>query len=175
MRQHDSVHGGRALGRAEKRSREQAEFPSPGYPKILSSRVPNLDNIRRGSGWRWGGLLLACALMASINAQTPLRGGTTVSYCVEKLAPIPSPTIFEVNHRLQPRQRIQVQAGEPGLKRSRWRVVQRNGRIIERQLLEEVVLNPPQPRIYQVGVYRHIASRGQVTRCLLYTSDAADE
>lgn len=115
-------------------------------------------------GWRWCGLLIALALVISAAAQNRPRGPSWVVYCVEKQEPIPPPTIFEVNCRLQPRQRVLVQQGEPGLKRSRWRIVERNGQIIERQLLEEEVVKPPQPHIYHVGVYRHIASRGQVAR-----------
>jgi 3D (Asp-Asp-Asp) domain-containing protein len=87
-----------------------------------------------------------------------------VVYCVEQRETVPAPAIFEVNHRLQPRQRVLVQQGTPGIVVSRWRVVQRNGHILERQLLQREVIQPPQPAIYQVGVHRHIASRGQVAR-----------
>ncbi|MCS7065278.1 MAG: 3D domain-containing protein [Fimbriimonadales bacterium] len=121
-------------------------------------------NTRWGGGWRWYGLLTALALLVGVEAQARQTGRSTVVYCVEKMESIPPPTIFEVNRRLQPRQRLLVQQGEPGLKRSRWRVVQRNGRLVERQLLESEVLKPPQPHIYHVGVHRHIASRGQVAR-----------
>ncbi len=118
----------------------------------------------RGDGWRRYGWVAGLVLVVSGAAQSRPPSTSTVSYCVERLERIEPPTIFEVNHRLQPRQRVLVQKGEPGLRRVRWRVVQRNGRILERQLLESELLKPPQPNLYHVGVYRHIASRGQVAR-----------
>ncbi|MEN3002594.1 MAG: 3D domain-containing protein [Armatimonadota bacterium] len=119
---------------------------------------------RWGGGWRWCGLLLIVALSASVAAQSHRGDPSLVVYCVEKMQSIAPPTIFEVNRRLQPRQRILVQQGKPGVRCERWRVVERNGRIIERQLLESLLIKPPQPHIYHVGVHRHIASRGQVAR-----------
>jgi len=117
----------------------------------------------KGGGWRWYGSVMVLAIVASVMAQTSPKHRTVV-YCVEKRETIPAPTIFEVNRQLQPRQRVLVQQGAPGIKRSRWRVVQCNGRILERQLLEQEVVQPLQPCIYHVGVYHHIASRGQVAR-----------
>ncbi len=114
--------------------------------------------------WRWHGLLLISLIFAWSEARTDAKAQSLIVYCVEKMEPIPPPAIFEVDRRLQPRQRVLVQQGEAGLKRSRWRIVERGGRIVERQLLESEVIRPPQPHIYHVGIYRHIASRGQVAR-----------
>jgi len=110
------------------------------------------------------GLLLVLGLVVGAVAQTAEKRQPPVVYCVERVESVPPPTLFEVDRRLPPRQRVLVQQGEPGIRRCRWRVVQRNGRVLERQLLEVIVERPPQPQIYRVGLYRHIASRGQVAR-----------
>jgi 3D (Asp-Asp-Asp) domain-containing protein len=54
--------------------------------------------------------------------------------------------------------------GKPGESLVIWRVYYRNGKEVRRVKVREEVLEPPQPRIYEIGVHGHIASRGAVGR-----------
>jgi len=97
-------------------------------------------------------------------AKNPRNDQKTEVKTHTELVKIEPPTLFETNRRLPPRQRVLVQEGEPGEKRIEWRITLRNGKVIKREKVWEEIVQPPQPRIYEVGVYAHIASRGAVGR-----------
>jgi 3D (Asp-Asp-Asp) domain-containing protein len=117
----------------------------------------------------WRGLLIGvgvailCALGCAKEPRQVAKGATTTKTVDERVQTSP-PTLFEVNRRLPPRHRILKAAGKPGESLVTWRVYYRNGKEIRRVKVREQVLEPPQPRIYEIGVHGHIASRGAVGR-----------
>lgn len=122
-------------------------------------------NASRGGSLRWFGWVLMLALLAPATwAKSPRSDQKTEVKVVSESVKIEPPTLFETNRRLPPRQRVLVQQGEPGEKRIEWRITLRNGKEVKREKVSEEVVQPPQPRIYEVGVYAHIASRGAVGR-----------
>lgn len=122
-------------------------------------------NANRGGSWRWlligAGVLALCALGC---AEKPRSDQKLTIKTVEVREQTPPPTLFEVNRRLPPRHRVLKAEGKPGEKLVVWRVYYRNGKEVRRVRLEEHVLEPPQPRVYEIGVHGHIASRGAVGR-----------
>ena len=116
----------------------------------------------------WRGLLtvmgvaLACALGCAKEPRQASKGATTKT--LEARVQTPPPTLFEVNRRLPPRHRVLKAEGKPGESLVTWRVYYRNGKEVRRVTVREEVLEPPQPRIYEIGVHGHIASRGAVGR-----------
>lgn len=116
----------------------------------------------------WRGLLMSvgvamlCVLGCAKEPRTTQAGTTTK--LVETRVQTPPPTLFEVNRRLPPRHRVLKLAGKPGKSLVVWRVYLRNGKEQRRVKVRERVLEPPQPRIYEIGVHGHIASRGAVGR-----------
>ncbi len=122
-------------------------------------------NASRGGSLRWLGWALALAItMPTVWAKSPRNDQNTEVKIEYESVAIEPPTIFETNRRLPPRQRVLVQEGKPGEKRIEWRITLRNGKPIKREKVSEEVVEPPRPRIYEVGVYAHIASRGAVGR-----------
>ncbi|MCS7209949.1 MAG: 3D domain-containing protein [Fimbriimonadales bacterium] len=122
-------------------------------------------NADRGGLWR--GLLVglsAVVLSALGCAENPRDNHKTTTQIVERRELTPPPTLFEVNRRLPPRHKVLKAEGRPGEKLVIWRVYYRNGKLVRRVKLEEQILEPPQPRIYEIGVHGHIASRGAVGR-----------
>jgi len=116
----------------------------------------------------WRGLLVcmgAAAIGALSCAKEPRAApkDTTVKIVDERVQ-TPPPTVFEVNRRLPPRHRVLKVEGKPGESLIIWRVYYRNGKEIRRVKVREDVIEPPQPRIYEIGVHGHIASRGAVGR-----------
>jgi 3D (Asp-Asp-Asp) domain-containing protein len=116
----------------------------------------------------WRGLLVcmgAAAISALSCAKEPRAAprATTVKIVDERVQ-TPPPTLFEVNRRLPPRHRVLKAAGKPGESLIIWRVYYRNGKEVRRVKVREDVIEPPQPRIYEIGVHGHIASRGAVDR-----------
>lgn len=116
----------------------------------------------------WRGLLVSvgvamlCVVVCAIEPRTTQKGTTTK--LVERRVQTPPPTLFEVNRRLPPRHRVLKTEGKPGESLVAWRVYLRNGKEQRRVKVREEVLEPPQPRIYEIGVHGHIASRGAVGR-----------
>jgi 3D (Asp-Asp-Asp) domain-containing protein len=116
----------------------------------------------------WRGLLIGvgvailCALGCAKEPRQVAKGATTKT--LEARVQTPPPTLFEVNRRLPPRHRVLKAEGKPGESLVTWRVYYRNGKEIRRVKVREQVLEPPQPRIYEIGVHGHIASRGAVGR-----------
>lgn len=121
-------------------------------------------NAVRGGSWRCMALVLLALASALAFPQHARSDQETEIVFVEETVAIPFPTLFEVNRRLPPRQRILVQTGQKGEKRVVWRVVRKNNEEVQRTLVSEEVITPPQPQIYQIGVHGHIASRGAVSR-----------
>ncbi len=119
----------------------------------------------RGGLWRWllisAGIGLLCAIGCAEKPRTSRELTVKTVETREKIAP---PTLFELNRRLPPRHRVLRSAGKPGEKLVVWRVYYRNGKEVRRQKVKEEVLEPPQPRVYEIGVHGHIASRGVVGR-----------
>ncbi len=122
-------------------------------------------NANRGGSWRWlllnVGLIALCAIGC---AEKPRNDQKVTTKIVERREQTPPPTLFEVNRRLPPRHKVLKAEGKPGEKIVVWRVYYRNGKELKRVKLEEQTLEPPQPRIYEIGVHGHIASRGAVGR-----------
>ncbi|OYT69644.1 MAG: hypothetical protein CFK49_10325 [Armatimonadetes bacterium JP3_11] len=122
-------------------------------------------NARRGGSWRWllvsFGITALCALGC---ADKPRPDPKETVKIEERRELTPPPTLFEVNRRLPPRHKVLKAEGKPGEKLVIWRVYYRNGKAVRRVKLEEQTLEPPQPRIYEIGVHGHIASRGAVGR-----------
>ncbi|BCW96481.1 MAG: hypothetical protein KatS3mg018_1963 [Fimbriimonadales bacterium] len=108
------------------------------------------------------GVMLLCALGCAKEPRASQKG--VVVQTVEARVQTPPPTLFEVNRRLPPRHRVLKTAGKPGESLVVWRVYSRNGKETRRVKVREEVLEPPQPRIYEIGVHGHIASRGAVGR-----------
>jgi len=123
----------------------------------------------RPNSWRWQRRLLASVgliglCLAGDAQQThPTRKSVTVEY-IEARVCTPPPTLFEVNRRLPPRHRVLRAEGKAGESLIVWRVYLRDGKEIRRVKVREEVLEPPQPRIYEIGVHGHIAARGVVGR-----------
>jgi 3D (Asp-Asp-Asp) domain-containing protein len=109
------------------------------------------------------GVALLCALGCTKEPRHAPKDATTTKI-VEVRVQTPPPTLFEVNRRLPPRHRVLKAAGKPGESLVIWRVYYRNGKEVRRVKIGEEVLEPPQPRIYEIGVHGHIASRGAVGR-----------
>lgn len=122
-------------------------------------------NANRGGSWRW--LLLSVGLVAICAfacAEKPRNDQKTTVKTIEVREQTPPPVLFEVNRRLPPRHRVLKAEGKPGEKLVVWKVHTRNGKEIRRVKVREETLEPPQPRIYEIGVHGHIASRGAVGR-----------
>lgn len=122
----------------------------------------------------WRGLLISvgvavlCVLGCAKEPRTTQKGTTTK--IVATRVQTPPPTLFEVNRRLPPRHRVLKIEGKPGESLVVWRVYLRNGKEQRRVKVREEVLQPPQPRVYEIGVHRHIASRGAVGRSAAFRS-----
>jgi len=116
----------------------------------------------------WRGLLAGvgvAALCVLGCAKEPRAApNNTVVKLVDERVQTPPPTLFEVNRRLPPRHRVLKAEGKPGESHIIWRVYYRNGKEVRRVKVREDVIEPPQPRIYEIGVHGHIASRGAVGR-----------
>lgn len=116
----------------------------------------------------WRGLLMVvgvavlCVLGCAKEPRTTQKETTTK--LVEARVQTPPPTLFEVNRRLPPRHRVLKTEGKPGESLVVWRVYLRHGKEQRRVKVREEVLQPPQPRVYEIGVHGHIASRGAVGR-----------
>jgi hypothetical protein len=116
----------------------------------------------------WRGLLVGvgvvalCALGCAKEPRTAPKG--TIVKIVDERVQTPPPTLFEVNRRLPPRHRVLKAEGKPGESHIIWCVYYRNGKEVRRVKVREDVIEPPQPRIYEIGVHGHIASRGTVGR-----------
>lgn len=122
-------------------------------------------NANRGGSWRW--LLLSIGLVAICAigcAEKPRNDQKTTVKTIEAREQTPPPVLFEVNRRLPPRHRVLKAEGKPGKKLVVWQVHLRNGKEVRRVKMREETLEPPQPRIYEIGVHGHIASRGAVGR-----------
>ena len=109
------------------------------------------------------GVAMLCALGCAKEPRQDTKGATTTKI-VEARVQTPPPTLFEVNRRLPPRHQVLKAEGKPGESLVIWRVYYRNGKEVRRVKVREEVLEPPQPRIYEIGVHGHIASRGAVGR-----------
>ena len=109
------------------------------------------------------GVAMLCALGCAKEPRQDTKGATTTKI-VEARVQTPPPTLFEVNRRLPPRHRVLKAEGKPGESHIIWRVYYRNGKEVRRVKVREDVIEPPQPRIYEIGVHGHIASRGTVGR-----------
>ncbi|GIV09144.1 MAG: hypothetical protein KatS3mg019_1235 [Fimbriimonadales bacterium] len=122
-------------------------------------------NANRGGSWRrlLFGLSLA-AICALGCAKEPRNDQKVTIKTIEAREQTPPPVLFEVNRRLPPRHRVLRAEGKPGEKLTVWRVYLRNGKAVRRVKVREETLEPPQPRIYEIGVHGHIASRGAVGR-----------
>jgi len=118
-------------------------------------------------GWRGlltvMGVAIVCALGCAQATRTAPKSATTTKTVEARVQTLP-PTLFEVNRRLPPRHRVLKAEGKPGESLVTWRVYYRNGKEVRRIKVREEVLEPPQPRIYEIGVHGHIASRGAVGR-----------
>ena len=118
-------------------------------------------------GWRGllavMGVAIVCALGCAQATRTAPKNATTTK-TVEARVQTPPPTLFEVNRRLPPRHQVLKAEGKPGESLVIWRGYYRNGKEVRRVKVREEVLEPPQPRIYEIGVHGHIASRGAVGR-----------
>lgn len=108
------------------------------------------------------GVVMLCVLGCAKEPRTHQKGTTTK--IVETRVQTPPPTLFEVNRRLPPRHRVLKTEGKPGESLVVWRVYLQGGKEQRRMKVREEVLEPPQPRIYEIGVHGHIASRGAVGR-----------
>jgi len=108
------------------------------------------------------GMAMLWALGCAKEPRQASKGATTKT--LEAHVQTPPPTLFEVNRRLPPRHRVLKAEGKPGESLVTWRVYYRNGKEIRRVKVREQVLEPPQPRTYEIGVHGHIASRGAVGR-----------
>jgi len=122
-------------------------------------------NANRGGSWRWLLMSLGIVALCAIGcAEKPRNDQKETVKIVERRELTPPPTLFEVNRRLPPRHKVLKAEGKPGEKIVVWRVHYRNGKEVKRVKLEEQTLEPPQPRIYEIGVHGNIASRGAVGR-----------
>ncbi len=122
-------------------------------------------NANRSGSWRWLLLSVGIVALCAIGcAEKPRNDQKVTTKIVERREQTPPPTLFEVNRRLPPRHKVLKAEGKPGEKIVVWRVYYRNGKEIKRVKLEEQTLEPPQPRIYEIGVHGHIVSRGAVGR-----------
>ncbi|MFN7162133.1 MAG: 3D domain-containing protein [Fimbriimonadales bacterium] len=122
-------------------------------------------NAHRGESWRWLLLSFGAIALCAFGCAEKLRNDQKITTkIVERRELTPPPVLFEVNRRLPPRYKVLKVEGKPGEKLVVWRVYYRNGKEIKRVKLEEQTLEPPQPRIYEIGVHGHIASRGTIGR-----------
>lgn len=123
----------------------------------------------RGGLWRWLSLSAGIALLCAVGcAEKPRNNRELIVKIVDAREQIPPPVVFQLNRRLPPRHRVLKAEGRPGEKVVVWRVYYRNGKEVRRQKIEEQLIEPPQPRIYEIGVHRHIASRGVVGRAAAF-------
>lgn len=116
---------------------------------------------RRSAPWS-GSLRMLCVVLCC-SAFLPIfaRNGQSVRIETERVS-IASPTIYEINRRLSPRKRVLAQPGEPGL-----RIITRSVQYSDNKkksvtVLADMLIKPPVPAIYQVGVFPHISSRGDL-------------
>lgn len=122
-------------------------------------------NANRGGSWRWLLMCLGIVALCALGCADKPRNDQKLTVKIEERREFtPPPTLFEVNRRLPPRHKVLKAEGKPGEKLVIYRVYYRNGKAVRRVKIEEQTLEPPQPRIYEIGVHGHIASRGAVGR-----------
>ncbi|GIV05959.1 MAG: hypothetical protein KatS3mg016_1542 [Fimbriimonadales bacterium] len=122
-------------------------------------------NANRGGSWRWLLVSLGIVALWALGCADKPRNDQKETVKIEERRELtPPPTLFEVNRRLPPRHKVLKAEGKPGEKLVIYRVYYRNGKAVRRVKIEEQTLEPPQPRIYEIGVHGNIASRGAVGR-----------